>query len=64
MRVARPRWTLLILDFKRMRFDGEGQIDKSDRLLSHAIDAEGYRVWCLRPIWRPRPGVDEVVIGE
>jgi len=48
-----PRCTTLLRDLKQMRWS-HGQIDKSDRRLSHAADAEGYRVHYLlpiRPIW-------------
>ena len=48
-----PRCTTLLRDLKQMRWS-HGQVDKSDRRLSHAADAEGYRVHYLlpiRPIW-------------
>ena len=44
-----PRCKLLIRDLKQMRWQ-QGEIDKSDRRLSHAADAEGYRVHRLMPI--------------
>jgi hypothetical protein len=44
-----PRCTLLRRDLKQMRWSN-GQLDKADRRLSHATDAEGYRVHWLMPI--------------
>jgi hypothetical protein len=44
-----PRCKLLWRDLKQMRWT-RGEIDKSDRRLSHASDAEGYRVHWLMPI--------------
>jgi hypothetical protein len=44
-----PRCSLLIRDLKQMCWS-RGQIDKDDRRLSHAADAEGYRVHWLMPI--------------
>lgn len=44
-----PRCQLLRRDLKQMRW-ARGQVDKTDRQLSHAADAEGYRVHRLMPI--------------
>lgn len=44
-----PDCELLIRDFKRVKWD-DGDIDKSDSTLSHASDADGYRVHYLMPI--------------
>lgn len=61
---GRPHWAChpscreLVNDLREMRRDRDGQIDKADARLSHAADAEGYRVHFLRPIssLRVRPG--------
>lgn len=37
-------------DLKRVKEDDEGLLDKSDENLTHASDADGYRVTWLRPI--------------
>lgn len=42
----------LMKDFKTLKWDGN-EIDKSDRKISHASDADGYRVFQLLPIRRP-----------
>jgi hypothetical protein len=44
-----PRCKLLLRDLKEMRWS-DGSVDKSNRHLSHASDAEGYRVHYLMPI--------------
>lgn len=44
-----PRCDRLIDDLRRLKRDKLGQIDQSDRRLSHATDAEGYRLAYLRP---------------
>lgn len=44
-----PRCERLIADFKRMKWDN-GELDKKDRKLSHASDADGYRVHWLMPV--------------
>jgi hypothetical protein len=44
-----PRCKLLHRDLRQMRWL-RGEVDKSDRQLSHAADAEGYRVHWLMPI--------------
>jgi len=48
-----PRCERLIDDFRKLKTDESGLIDKRDRVLSHASDAEGYRVHYLRPLRRP-----------
>jgi hypothetical protein len=44
-----PRCQTLKRDLKQMRWS-QGQVDKTDRELSHAADAEGYRVHRIMPI--------------
>lgn len=45
-----PRCVHLIEDLKRMRTGADGSpLDKSEKRLSHASDAEGYRIEYLRP---------------
>jgi hypothetical protein len=51
-----PDCVRLIEDLERLLTDGNGLIDKHEQELSHASDAEGYRVWRLRPIRRPAVG--------
>lgn len=46
--LVHPRCTRLIEDLKRVRWSEAASIDKTDTDLSHASDAEGYRVWFLR----------------
>ncbi|HNX27376.1 MAG TPA: terminase family protein, partial [Phycisphaerae bacterium] len=45
-----PRCKRLIADFKKLKSDAGGLIDKREHALSHASDAEGYRVHYLRPL--------------
>ena len=45
-----PRCKRLIADFKKLKADTGGLIDKREHALSHASDAEGYRVHYLRPL--------------
>jgi hypothetical protein len=45
-----PRCERLRADFKELKTDPQGLIDKEDDKLSHATDAEGYRIHYLRPI--------------
>jgi hypothetical protein len=47
-----PYCVRLIRDLEGLVTDGSGLIDKHERELSHASDAEGYRVWRQRPIDR------------
>jgi len=51
-----PDCKLLIRDLESLRTDTHGLIDKHEQELSHASDAEGYRVWQLRPIRRVAVG--------
>lgn len=48
--VAHPRCVRLVTDFKDLRADEHGLTDKRDDSLSHASDAERYRVHYLRPL--------------
>lgn len=45
----------LYKDYRKMKWSPEGDIDKKDKKLSHASDAEGYRIFFLRPIKDLRP---------
>lgn len=47
-----PRCERLVADLKTLKWDGN-EIDKKDRKLSHASDADGYRVEYLMPVRRP-----------
>ena len=47
-----PSCERLIADLKQMRYDDSGQPDKREETLSHASEAEGYRIHYLRPIRR------------
>ena len=44
-----PRCVRLLTDFRELQTDHDGEIDKSDPLLSHASEAVGYMVHYLRP---------------
>ena len=44
-----PDCKQLIADMKTMKWKN-GEADKNERMISHASDAEGYRVWMLKPI--------------
>jgi hypothetical protein len=44
-----PRCVRLINDFKKVKTDEHGKLDKQALDLSHASDADGYRVHYLRP---------------
>ena len=57
-----PRCTLLIRDLKQLRWL-HGHPDKSDPDLSHAADAEGYRIHWLMPIRPLRIQTDRSSIG-
>lgn len=50
--VIHPRCERLLVDMKELRTDDQGLIDKADRELSHASDAERYRVNFVRPLRR------------
>lgn len=47
-----PRCERLIADLTSLRRDAQGKVDKREADLSHASDAEGYRVHYLRPARR------------
>jgi len=44
-----PSCTRLLTDFRELRLDAAGEIDKAHRRLSHASDALGYQVAFVRP---------------
>jgi hypothetical protein len=50
----------LLEDFKRLKADAMGLVDKSDEKLSHASEAEANRVCRLRPVRRMTQGVGKV----
>jgi hypothetical protein len=50
--MVHPDCKRLIADFKTLQRGEDGLIDKSDADLSHASDADGYRVFWRRPIRR------------
>jgi hypothetical protein len=52
-----PRCARLITDLKKLRRNEYGEIDKTEKRLSHASDADGYRIYFVRPIRRDRPTV-------
>ncbi len=58
-----PQCKPLIADLRGLQSDDRGLPDKRDRDRSHASDAEGYRVWMLRPIRRREPQVLPVAYG-
>ncbi len=43
------RCVLLIGDYEKLHRDKFGEVDKTDRKLSHPSDADGYRICYLRP---------------
>jgi hypothetical protein len=47
-----PRCERIIADLQQMKRDSDGTVDKKNPNLSHPSDAEGYRVWKLRPVRR------------
>lgn len=47
-----PRCERLLADYRELMRAADGLIDKSDRLLSHASDAERYRVFMVSPAGR------------
>jgi hypothetical protein len=51
----------LIKDFKTLKWDGN-EVDKSDRKISHASDADGYRVNYLLPIRRVQVGDNRAAV--
>jgi hypothetical protein len=52
--VIHPRCERLIRDLKSLKWDGN-EIDKKDRQMSHASDAETYKIAWLMPVSRARP---------
>jgi len=50
-----PRCERLINDMKKCKRKKDGELDKTNPELFHASDAEGYRVYLLRPIRLPAP---------
>ena len=46
-----PRCERLLHDFRKLKLGDDGKTAKSEINLSHASDAEGYRVSHLRPSW-------------
>ena len=50
--VIHPRCTRLLDDFRKLKPDQHGLIDKKEHALSHASDAAGYFIGYLRPLWR------------
>lgn len=50
----------LVIDLKRVKEDEEGLIDKDDDALSHASDAEGYRVYAQRRIHKLERRVGQI----
>jgi hypothetical protein len=45
-----PRCGRLVTDYRKLVRDRFGEIDKTDRKLSHPSDAEGYRISYIRPV--------------
>ena len=48
--LVHPRCKRLIEDLKKMQYDKYGEVDKTDKKLSHPSDAVGYRIWYIRPV--------------
>ena len=48
-----PRCIRLINDFRKVHWGDDGKIDKTNSDLTHASDAEGYRIEYIRPVRRP-----------
>ena len=61
--LVHPRCDRLIADFRELPPDENGGPDKSDPDLSHASDAERYRVTRLRPLSRRKIGMGRVQAG-
>ncbi len=61
--LVHPQCKPLIADLRGLLSDERGLPDKRDRHRSHASDAEGYRVWMLRPIRRAAPAALPVGYG-
>jgi len=54
-----PRCKRLLIDLQKLQRGEDGMIEKSQRKLSHASDAEGYRIHSQRPakiLRPPKPG--------
>jgi hypothetical protein len=45
-----PRCERLIEDYRQITADADGKPEKTDEGLSHASDADGYRIYSVRPI--------------
>jgi hypothetical protein len=54
----------LLADLKTLKPDEQGLIDKRDLKLSHASDAEGYRIYQLRPVRRMVNGGGQVLFSR
>ncbi len=54
----------LLEDFKRLKADEQGLVDKRDESLSHASEAEANRVCKLRPIRRVVPVKSQVIFSR
>lgn len=52
-----PRCKRLIKDRNSLMRDQYGEIDKTDRRLGHASDADDYRIWFIRPVTIERPKI-------
>ena len=59
-----PRCERLLHDLRKLRQDDQGGIDKSEKSLSHASDAEGYRISYLRPSWTAAAERQDAVGGR
>lgn len=54
--IAHPRCKNLLEDWRKLKWNTDGEIDKSDRKRSHPSDADGYRVHWLLPVRRSALG--------
>lgn len=61
--ICHPSCRRLIDDLTKMKRGRDGQVSKDDEKLSHASDAEGYRISVVRPLRRPAAGPSRIVIG-
>jgi hypothetical protein len=50
-----PDCQVLLRDYQKMKWDEKGEPDKRDKKMSHASEAEGYRIHYQRRISRPDP---------
>lgn len=55
-----PRCERLIDDYKMLKWEGN-EVAKDDRKLSHASDADGYRIHWIMPVRAVRPSTDAKV---